>query len=511
MAKTDELVPEDFLMYLQKHIPGFRLEALTHQWAMALMIWESGASKSRRHSYFEGAASYSYQELAQKFGRTGFKAVNDRLGLIDVSSNYSMEAGYTYGFWLSDKGQRVHDTYLRRQWRKATEMIRVSGRRLEVAATLPAVISSTDLKGKTLSAQSSAQWQIARHLNLTPINLDSLKRLRRWYEWRLDDIDSGRLHPELFPATESIEHLRAMTARLHAITAKIIRQAITSLAGIGHINQRYFMAPSGRLFAKGVSLQSAPTVVKQAALHGLWEYDFSNCHYAIVRNMAARFGMECTAIDHYLKTKKVMRVEIAKKVGGITPDEAKDALLAMLYGAKAGTDPDFFSIPEVIGEEAAERLYALPEFKEIKEEIQEARRLILDKWPKTSNGRLVNDFGKAISVKETPARRLAHLVQGAEAKALNAAIHLYPHSIVLVQHDGFTSTIRLHTRAVEDAVEAALGYRLTLEEEQLQPDPEAQYMKAAGRQRQVRRSSGSKTQIARRARPGAGFRDPDAS
>lgn len=504
MAKSDDLLPEDLLTYLLKKVPGLAAEKEAHQWFIAQMVWHDGI-RHRRHLHFEGAMSYTHQELTQRFGRGGFAEVNGRLGLFEVSPNYSMANGYTRGYWLSKKGQRLHDAYLRRHWRKATELLRLSGNELQVARTLPQAISSTGTDGRPLSKDSAKQWRAARHLNLTPVNIEGLKRLRRWLECRLDDIDTGRVQPDMFMPLKP-----ERVAYIHAYTVKVLRLATTNLAGVNHINHRYVMASSGRLFAKNISLQNAPTVVKQAALEGLWEYDFSNCHFSIVSQMAAQFGYECEAIEHYLHNKKATRRAIAAQAG-ISEEDAKGCLLAVLYGAKAGTNAEFNAIPEAIGEEAARRLYKVPEFTAIKDDIQKARATILEKWPRTSNGRLLNAFGKAITVKKPAEIRLAHLVQGAEAKALSIALSLYPHHIVLLQHDGFAATTRLDTRDIEDAVEAELGYRLVLEEEQIQVDAQAQFLKPPATRRRSSRGGGTKTKIARNASVGAGFRGSSAS
>jgi hypothetical protein len=506
MAKREDLLPEDFLDYLLKQVPELGELSAKRQWAVAEMLWDGGSNRRRRHMHFEGAMTYTHQEITSMFGLRGFDSVNARLGLFEKSTNYSMTDGYTFGFWLSTKAERLVSTYLRRQWRTAVHLLRMTGGELQVARNIPPAVSSTGTDGKALSASSATQWKVARHLNLTPVNLDALRRLRRWLQQRLDDIETGRVKPDMFMPLPPDRITYALN-----YTSKVLRHSITSLAGVGHINQVYQMAPSGRLFAKRINLQNCPTLVKQAALEGLWEYDFSNCHFSIVDHMAAQFGHECEAIRHYLNDKTGTRKAIAEEVGGISEEDAKESLLAILYGAPAGTQADYNAIPKSIGEEAARRLYEVPRFKAIKEDIQKARAVILKNWPRTSNGRLVNAFGKAISVKAPAESRLAHLVQGAEAKALNVALSLHPHKIVLLQHDGFAATERLNTRAIEDAVKAALGFRLSLEESQIRVDPQAQFLKPPANRRPPRRKGGSKVKNSRKPSTGAGSKGTHAS
>ena len=61
---------------------------------------------------------------------------------------------------------------------------------------------------------------------------------------------------------------------------------------------------------------------------------------------------------------------------------------------------------------------------------------------------------------KTNRQMLSHLLQGVEAMALESAHRLYPDSIVLLQHDGWTSTKELDTQALEDAIFKDTGYKL---------------------------------------------------
>jgi len=259
------------------------------------------------------------------------------------------------------------------------------------------------------------------------------------------------------------------------MTSEILRMSKTDVAGNGYIATQYVQAQSGRLYAKGINLQTAPTLIKQAALDGLWEYDFSNCHFDIIKQMAALHGYQCTAIAHYLATKQATRRAIAEQAG-ITEAQAKVCLLAIMYGAKASEWHEN-AIPEEIGQEAARRLFAVPLFASIHADIKQARSTILKSWRRTANGSLSNMFGKAIAADAKPEEQLAHLIQGVEALALQTAIKMHPNDIVLLQHDGFASTRRLSDKAIMEAVLQATGYRLELEEKTIRIDPDAQFLR----------------------------------
>ena len=64
--------------------------------------------------------------------------------------------------------------------------------------------------------------------------------------------------------------------------------------------------------------------------------------------------------------------------------------------------------------------------------------------------------------KNAPRQQLAHLLQGVESVALEAAHDLHADQVVLLQHDGFTATDLLDTRAIERVIKAKTGNRLKI-------------------------------------------------
>jgi hypothetical protein len=411
--------------------------------------------------------SFGYEELAEAFGvnrnGSGFDAVNDRLGFLEKTPNWSKDDAYTRGFYFSELVKKSRNAYLDKHFHKETKLLMMSGRAMK---TLPAVIASEDMQG------NKSKWKTFELANRSPVQVDALRKLRKWLKGIRNEWREGRApHADLFRPLTSLE----LVERLHDMTSAIIRMAKTDVAENGYIATQYVQAQSGRLYARGINLQTAPTLIKQAALDGLWEYDFSNCHFAILKQMAAVYGYQCEAITHYLATKQATRWAIAEQAG-ITYDQAKTCLLAIMYGARESEWHEN-AIPEEIGPEGARRLFAVPLFAGIHADIKQARSIILKNWKRTANGSLSNAFGKAITADVKPEKQLAHLIQGVEALALQTAIKMYPADIVLLQHDGFAATRRLSDKAIMDAVEQATGYRLELEEKTIRIDPDAQFLK----------------------------------
>ena len=466
-------------MHLQKTIPGFKREADSCQHALARMVW-MGRTKRRRHPHFEGAMSFGYEELEDWFGRGQFTAINDRLGFFRVSDNwhFKLEGGvrtddnFTKGYWFTDLVQASRDKYFDRRWRKETRLLFIEGQILKAQKTLPGAFASTDTKGKATRISRAAKG--AKELRHVPVDLDTLQRLRKWLTGIRREWLAGRAPHDLVTQYPSL----VVIERLYELTSQVIRMAKTDVAGHGYIAQQYTESPSGRWYANGVNLQNSSSLIKEAALAGLWEYDFSNCHFDIIKQMAAEYGYECKAIADYLADKKPTRQAIADQAG-ISVDQAKVCLLAVMYGARASTWHEN-AIPEEIGKEAATRLYKVALFNGIVKDVARARAVILKKWPRTANGSLTNAYGKAISgtdKKVRNAQKLAHLIQGAEAKALMVVIDMHPNDLVLLQHDGFVATRKLYAPAITKAVLQATGYLLELEESQIQVNPDAQFLK----------------------------------
>jgi hypothetical protein len=215
-------------------------------------------------------------------------------------------------------------------------------------------------------------------------------------------------------------------------------------------------------------------------LHGLYEYEFENCHYTILHQLAARHGLECPAIAHYLKNKRPVRQQIVDDIG-LSVDEAKKCLIALIYGARySHRDED--AIPAAIGKAAALQLYKHPLFNALKEDVANAGTHIIGKWPRKRKS-FINDFGKGLledgreaqgNLKElpkpSPAQILAHLLQGIEAKMLGAVRQIYGDKILLLQHDGFASSVKLDTSKMKQAILTATGYTMAIEESKIALD-----------------------------------------
>ena len=508
--------PAPLVKQLAKDVPGFKAETPQVQAALAYIVWR-GATERRRHTVHDGYMSFHHKELAQQFGGQ-FKAINARLGFLEVkktadgkdSWRWSADAQasdvFTKGYRFSPVVQASREAFLAKRVTRLSKLLDASGK---VIRKPDSAVASLDTKGLP-----TTRWRVANNgdrLTRVPVDIPTLRKFHQKYSRDADECRrTGQAPSDLLTTSPSLETLVTLRDK----TAQVIHMAHKEVAGLGNVLHRYVESPSGRLYAEGGgSLQNAPKEIRKAALVGLWDYDVENCHFAIMAQMAKRAGEHCDAIEHYMAHKKPIRAEIAKAVG-ISIDDTKTCLLALMYGART-TAWDENAIPETIGVEAARRLYALPLFANISDDVKRAGKAILKQHEPNRQGGLVNAFGKSIDTKSrekqknkpakkapTASQKLAHLVQGVEALALWTCIERHPGEIVLVQHDGFTAIKQLDKAELERAITAATGYVLKLEEELVQPDLGRQYDQAVAKD--VKREY-LKARKGRKASNGAGF------
>lgn len=233
----------------------------------------------------------------------------------------------------------------------------------------------------------------------------------------------------------------------------------------------YCEYPTGRLFAEGAhNLQTCQREVRRAALRGCWDVDVSNCHWALVQQMAARIGLDTPAISHYLDNKKAMRSAVAM-AGGVSIADAKQVLIGLIYGMNLqATEQDRRkAIIDAVGADAAARLRTFPPLLGLYREVKHLRGAILADYEQRTTRRhcIVNDAGNAIALTATPAEKLAHVLQGAEAAILRAVIKEHGPSIRLLAHDGWVLSHMPEKATMQAMIEAATGYRVELEIGQL--------------------------------------------
>lgn len=460
-AHRYEQFDEAFLRYLARYLPGFKRQPKDVRLALSAMIYEA-PTRYRAHSHHDGYARFTWQELAQSFGRGRFNAINDELGLFEIlkedgRESWSKAEERTKAYMLTEQVATIRADYLKGVFRRGdTRLMTQDGKYLQ---SLPA----SALAAKNKDGQNRRGFHGLPVTSLVPVNLVQIKKLMVSIEARLLAHEAGFVTGELFSAPPNIKFLKA----LHQDAAMLVSKA-RNVNWPGRVLHRYIESESGRVYAATTpNLQNCFRVLREAAMAGLYDIDIENCHYSILAQMAAAHGHQCTVINDYLNNKRQFREALAAEFG-ISMRQVKDALIALIYGAKfSGREGD--ALPMIFNSKAlAAKAYEYPMFVALRNDIAEARAVVLAAQ-EVNRRTIKNCRGLTIRLDDSNERQqLAHLLQGVEVAALEAACRLYPDEIVLLQHDGFTSTKLLDTERIEAAMLEATGYRLKVEQKVIQ-------------------------------------------
>lgn len=233
------------------------------------------------------------------------------------------------------------------------------------------------------------------------------------------------------------------------------------------IPTRYSESEAGRLYADGLlNLQRCYGEVRRAAFIGCFDVDIENCHWSLLAQMAAREGLATPGISDYLNNKRSVRDGLAM-AAGISSDDAKFLLTAMIYGATLSeTIPaNRLAISQRIGQEAVGRALRFDKVKALMDDLSRVKKAVIASYAASSRkrGALVNDFGNEIGMDADDKEILAHILQGAEACALRALMSELKGDVLLLQHDGLTCRSKPNKAHLEAVILKETGYALSLE------------------------------------------------
>lgn len=454
MFQRNTHVLEGFVRHLGAHLPGFQGLKQPHQVSLAKMIFDAGDWRFN-HNRYAGYSSFSSRDLDQWFGRGQFNRINAELAIFERTASFHFRPSYgqpsTYGYKLGSQVEAIKQEYLAASNGELSYLLRMDAK---VIRSIPAAIDSLDSNNLP-----DKMWRGINVVAAVPVNLGALQRLESMLVTAVG-LDGERVEG------------KALEFELEA-TRKLRFLAGTYLAGPGSILHRYRAAQSGRLYAQnGLSLQTAPRRVRSFALDGMIDYDMEACHHNIFIQLAGQCGYQAKAVEAYVRDKVDVRRELAQRIE-ISSEDAKFVLLAVLYGAKTSVGRVLNngqlenSIPERLGVERSEALFADKAFAAIAGDIRAGRSAILESWPRRRGG-IVNKVGKSLSVTgSSDEQQLAHLCQGVEAGALRAVIEHETDSVCLLMHDGFVTSKAINKDAAEDRILARTGHRLRLVEKKI--------------------------------------------
>lgn len=468
ISKLEE-APTELVQLLERFIPDFTKERWKQE--IATMLWQFTIPQ-RRHRRYHHCVYISHPEMLKLFKSQikNFKDCNrseavGRYFNVLRHSNASSDTAYNHT-----------NGYEPRPWMRAALNIYISSE-LTITKTdgrgirhkPNKAISNVDYRGTRLK-----QWQGIGITNLVPANAQNLELMVERY-LQLHTAYKQGLLPEKYA-----NHNPALFSKLNrsipleryddfSFQAKALLQLARKFDG--YIPIQYVQSGTGRLYAQRLNLQTCKRELRHAAMEGYWDYDIAACHFAILSQMADKLGRKFPVLDHYVANKSQIRKQLARDLK-LREGEVKKVLTATAYGARASKNPAH-AIPAEIGEESSKDLYKHPTYIKIKKEISNAVTFILRNQKLNHRG-LVNDHGRLliyfvkgakVKVNDIPRHtKIAHLLQGVEAEALQAAVKACANKVILLQHDGFSTSESVDPRMLNRVVREATGYDLTFEE-----------------------------------------------
>src|SRR5262249_1949707 len=136
---------------------------------------------------------------------------------------------------------------------------------------------------------------------------------------------------------------------------------------------------------------------------GLEAWDVSNCHPAIIKQLAEAQGLACNVISEYIERKAQIRDDLARDLA-LTIPPVKSCLLAVFYGSRQrysnSEDDTKDAVHEELGLEKSRAFFAHPFVRRLRAELDPIGRAIVDAWPRSPGGYLINGAAMAYSGKQ---------------------------------------------------------------------------------------------------------------
>ena len=325
----------------------------------------------------------------------------------------------------------------------------------------------------------SAHRKVSNIAKLIPINGDALYKtyshIRLWKACGSDQPPTSA-HPRL---TEVLEQKRtefqytkpddpmAFSSYLHSVCDQLETAMVFADSMMPNPLQE---SASGRLYRSW--LQRCHRVVRMAALHEMWCFDFHACHHVIFQFSAREAGIDCPYLDEYLQDKQAYREALAAELD-VLPVQAKEALITLAYGAGITHRERYgkpAAIPAILGIEAFMKVKESARIKGLAEELKVIAAYMRG-TARTKNSYLLNALWLPMKIDgNSNATQTAHLVQGIEAQMLSAAIRAHHRGsrpgryvVQLPLHDGWITRLKRDPEVAALAVKLKTGIDIKVE------------------------------------------------
>ncbi len=428
------MFPQSLIRHIADEYPPYEELQTRHQRILAQMLWMMTQTQYRHLKYPNAIAlPKKLIERLWKTPKVMQRVIQSNYFAVLMGDNFS---GYCSAYFPQPYMCRALIKTL--EYKEPETFIDIDGDTLRIPKNPILSRSAKTDDGK----KSNSKWKGIKCQNPIPINFGSL---------------------DYFASTTENSH--------HQMAALRILKEARNITCFGQIPVQYEQKKTGRINEILSGLQSTPREVVRAAFAGSWDYDISNCHFAILSEWAKNLGQTSPIIDFYLTNKNKVRQELAidcKSDLGL--DEAirlvKKCLLSLVYGAVLNDNESWSSIGKTLGKESATKFISNQFVKNLTAEIRSLQKFIINNLPKHA-GRYGNHMG-IYSCEKDPKKLLSHALQGVEAMALKSILERFGEHILLCMHDGWISEKRLKTAHLEKIIKNVTGFDLEVEEEQIQ-------------------------------------------
>ena len=401
-----------------------------------------------------------------------FARINAALGYFEKIATHSDAKGYAAAWTLSDRARDLLEAF----WNLPLETIYATGyESIDGRRFVPPrfAVSSRTIDGGNSTWKGKHMTKLQTSVTVDSNSLGLFIQAAKAFYWKQRVPVGGEWVSNFYSALAKRDGNIEAGARLQRALDHAVRLYATGMSSkaVGcTVFMQYQEAQSGRLYTKGVSLQNCVREVKRAALPGRFDVDMVNAHYSILAQIAHSLGAELPDIDMYNSNKKAVRAAIAAETG-LSVDTVKTGLVSLIYGAVPSPHEDT-AFKRLMGAKDARKFLQHPFVKGISKDLRSCRKQIIAHYREKSTrpGSIVNDMGKAIVENAkgmNPRRLLAHILQGCEARCLDAMLEILAPNTIVLQHDGVVTDKACDVDAVSAHIFSKTGWKVKLEQEQL--------------------------------------------
>ena len=440
-----------------------------------------------KHNTYGGYHSIHYKTLEGWFGQDYHNIVS-----ILLESPLGWKKGsHTKGWRLRKKTEKVLDDYYSKisRQRRYNTLLNLDGKR--ITKLDPAGITKTSTMGKKVSKEERFENNIN---SVVKVNFDNIQNgidlIRQYLDTnKIDSFNKNKWTNKLFYEEHPI-HTRTPDSLVERWRTLLLLREMSDneVLNKGYIYKHYYYNKTGRVYTDGnISIQNMYSDLRDIVFGGLgcWDYDISNCHYTIMKQLMHYYNIKGgDSFQYYIDNKKQIRKTLSLKLG-VSESKVKSVIISILYGSQK-TINENCEITKILGQDKHRELLKdafIQQLFDDRETLTDNIIKITEKEPKQHqylqicgarkpyyknirNRRLLFTDSNG---KKTPRRKiLGHLLQGLESKILDIIIgEVGRDKIKVLIHDGFICDGRIDENKVITAVHNELQIEIEFDKKPL--------------------------------------------